>query len=110
MTLERHAWETVDLDFGRLTRTHMGELRFLVVCDDVDGMHWHYRHQGRAGLHELADAQRPRAYRAVDWRADRRVAEVQLGLVPVGEAAIAGRLGPRALRLEHIDFALGHQE
>ena len=69
--------EGVDLDLHRLARPHVGELCLLVVRHDVDRVQRHDRHQLRAGLHVLADAQRPGADRAVLGCDDRRIAEVQ---------------------------------
>ena len=79
--VDRDAREHVDFDLDRLAGPHVGELRLLVVGDDIGGGDRHDRHQLRACLHILADAQRAVADDAVDRRDDRRVGEVQLGLV-----------------------------
>ncbi len=86
---------------------HMGELRLLEVGDDIDRMQRHDRHQLRAGLHILADAQRARADRAVDRRGDRGVGEIELRLRR--PRLRRGRAGPRPWRaavVEHVDLAL----
>ena len=67
------AREHVDLDIDRLALVHVGELGLLEVRDDVGAGRRHQRHQLRAGLHELADAQRAVADHAVDRRGDRGV-------------------------------------
>ena len=63
--VEDLAGEHVDLDLDRLARMHVGELRLLVVGDDVGGLCRHDGHELRARLHVLADAQRAVADHAV---------------------------------------------
>ena len=58
----------------------MGQLRLLVVRDDISGGRRHHGHQLRACLNILADAQRPVAHHAVGRGDDRGVGQVQPGL------------------------------
>ncbi len=81
MALDGRAGEHVDVDLDRLAGLHVGELRLLEVRDDIGRVDRHDRHQLRAGLDILADAQRAVADHAVDRRGDRRIGEVELGLV-----------------------------
>ena len=81
------AGKRVDVDRDRLAGPHIGQLRLLVICDDVHRLQRHHRHQLGAGLHVLADPQGADADSAVDRRGDRRVAEVKLGLVLASPAA-----------------------
>jgi len=67
------AGEHVDGDVDQLAVAHIGQLRFLVVCHHISAGHRHHRHQLRAGLDVLADAQRPVADDAVDRRNDSRI-------------------------------------
>ena len=87
-----------------LARVHVGELRLLVVGDDIGAVGRHHRHQLRAGLHVLADAQRAVADHAVDRRDDRGVAEVEFGLVLQRLRAGQRRLGLGELGLEQVDL------
>ena len=88
------AREHVDLDLDLLARLHVGELRLLEVRDDVGVGQRNHRHELSARLHILADAQRAVADGAVDRSDDRRVGEVQLGLVLDGFGRGRRRPGP----------------
>ena len=70
MALQGRRMEAVDLDLDGLPATHVGQLRFLEVGDDVDRIERHHRHQLGSGLHELADPERAGAHCAVDGRDD----------------------------------------
>src|SRR5262245_34593797 len=80
VALEGHARKSIDLDCGRLARADVGELRLLVVGDDVSRRRRYDGHELRPRLYVLADAQRAVADHAIDRRDDRRVGEVELGL------------------------------
>ena len=67
---------------------HIGELRFLVVGDDVGGLRRHHGHQLRPGLDVLADPQRAVADHAVDRRDD---AWCRRGSAPPGPATASAR-------------------
>ena len=80
------AGEHVDGDVDRLALAHVGQLGFLEVRHHIGAGDRHHRHQLRAGLHELADAQRAVADDAVDRRDDGGVVEIELGLALHGFA------------------------
>ena len=61
-------WKLSTFELDRLAVAHMGELGLLEIGDDIDLIQRHHRHQLRAGLHVLADPQRPRADGAFDRR------------------------------------------
>jgi hypothetical protein len=107
MAVHRGAGEGVDIDRNGLARPYIGQLRFLVIGGDIDGLQRHDRHQLGAGLDILADPQGAHAHGTVDWRRDRRVAEVELGLMRhrllLGEC----RIGVGELRLEDADLLFG---
>ncbi len=104
------AGERIDLDVDRLSGPDVGELRLLVVGDDVGGGDRHHRHQLRSGLDVLANAQRAGADDAVDRRDDRRIGEVQLGLMLQRLVACARRLRLSELGLQDIDLPDGGLE
>ena len=68
MAVEGHAGKGVDRDSDRLAGMDIGELRLLVVGDDIGRRQRHHRHQLCPRLHILADAQRAVADDAVDRR------------------------------------------
>ena len=104
MAVHDLAREHVDRDLDRLAGMNVGELRLLVVGDDIGAVGRHHRHQLRAGLHVLADAQRAVADDAVDRRDDRGVGEIELGLVLHRLGARERRLGLRELGLQQVDL------
>ena len=107
MAVHLGAREGVDIDRHRLAGPHIGELRLLVIRDDIDRLQRHHRHQLRAGLDVLADPQSANADCAIDRRRDRRVAEVEFRLVLhrllLGEC----RVGLGELCPENADLLLG---
>ncbi len=79
---------------------------FLVVRDHISGVSRDNGHELRAGLDELADAERAIARRAVDRGDDRRVAQVELGLT-LGRLFVRERSARlRGLRLDHVKLLL----
>ena len=74
---------------------HCDELSFLEVGDHVGGIDRNDGHQLGTRRDILPDPQRARADRPIDRRRDRRVAEVQLGLLPAPPGR--ARRGPRLL-------------
>jgi hypothetical protein len=105
--VHRSAGEGVDIDRDRLARPHIGQLGLLVIRGDINGLQRHDRHQLRAGLDILADPQGAPADRAVDRGRDRRIAEVELGLMLYRLLLGERRVGLGELRLEDADLLLG---
>jgi len=97
----------VDIDRHRLAGTHMRQLRLHVIRGDVDGVQRHDRHQLRTWLNKLADLQRAHAYRSVERRGDRRVVQVELGLMLVRLLLRQGRARLLELPLKNGDLLLG---
>ena len=85
-----------------LAFAHVGQLGFLEVCHHIGAGHRHQRHQLRAGLHELAGAQRAVADHAVDRRDDGGVVEIEFGLALHGFRARQRRIGLNDLGLEQV--------
>jgi hypothetical protein len=102
--VHRSAGEGVDIDRDRLARPHIGQLGLLVIRGDINGLQRHDRHQLRAGLDILADPQGAHADRAVDRGRDRRIAEVELGLMLYRLLLGERRVGLGELRLEDADL------
>src|SRR5207253_2108536 len=71
------AMEAVDLDLDRLAVADMGELGFLEIRHHIDPNQRNDRHQLRSGLHELTDAERTGADRALNGRRNLCVGQVQ---------------------------------
>src|SRR6516165_1976737 len=95
--------EHVDGDLDRLALVHIGELRFLEIRDHVGSGSRHQGHQLRAGLNELASAQRAVAHHAIDRSRNRRVAEIEFGLPLQGGGARRGGDGLPEFCPEQID-------
>src|SRR5262245_2935767 len=91
----------VHFDDGRLTGTHVLELRLLEVCGYPDLFQRDDGHQWLARLYDLTDFDRLLADNAAHRRADGRVLKIQLGLLD-GRAllqdACVGRRGAGTLR------------
>ena len=93
-----------------LALADVGQLGLLEVGHHIGAGDRHHRHQLRAGLHELADAQRAVADDAVDRRDDRGVVEIELGLALQRLGARQRRIGLNDLGLEQIDLLHGGGE
>src|SRR5450755_3838696 len=107
MSMYYSAGEGVDIDRDRLTGLHIGQLRLLVIRDDIDGLQRCDRHQLRAGLDVFPDSQSANADRAIHRGRDRRVAEVELGLVLHRLLLGKCRVGLSELALKNADLLLG---
>ena len=106
MAVEDAARKHVHLDRRGLAALHVGELRFLVVRDHISRVGRDDRHELRAGLDELADAERAVADGSVDRGDDRRVAQIELGLM-LGRLFVGERRARlRRLRLDHVELLL----
>src|ERR1051326_5095341 len=106
--LQMHAPEGVDRDVGALAAEHAADLRLLEIGDDVNAVaHRDDRHQLRARLDVLPDPRRAVANRAIDRRGNRRVAQIELGLIERGAIVLQCRLGDAALSFEHRDLLCG---
>ena len=110
MAVHDLAREHVDRDRDRLALMHVGELGLLVVRHHIGASGRHHRHQLRAGLHELADAQRAVADHAVDRRRDRRVAEIEFGLVLQRLRAGERRARLNDFGFQQIDLLFGRRQ
>src|SRR5439155_1457994 len=93
----------VDRDRRALARAHVGELRLLVVRDHPDLAGVDEGEQRLARLHDLAHLHCAPRHAAGDRREDRRVLEVELGLLQGG-----ARLGHLRLRAGRLGAAYRH--
>jgi hypothetical protein len=107
MAVDYSAGEGVDIDRDRLAGLHIGQLRLLVIRDDIDGLQRRDRHQLRAGLDVFPDSQSANADRAIHRGRDRRVAEVEFGLVLHRLLLGERRVGLGELSLKNADLLLG---
>ena len=98
------AGEHIDFDIDRLPAAHVGELGFLEVGDDIGFGARHHRHQLRAGLNKLADAERAVADDAVGRGDDGGIAEVESGLATHRLVVRERRLRLRQFRLLQRDL------
>ena len=110
MAVHDLARESIDGDVDGLAFAHIGELRFLVIGHHIGALDRYHRHQLRAGLYELAEAQRAVSDHAVDRCCNGGVAEIEFGLIFDGFGVGRGRLGLDDLGVEQVDLLQGRSE
>src|SRR5690606_4686050 len=95
--------ETVEQQFGRLSRAHAANLGFLEVGLDPDVLIRHQRQQVGATLYHLAFTSRALANHAADRRMNLRAREVEIGLFQIGP-------GGKNQRIQALEFGVqaGH--
>ena len=94
----------------RLAGAEALDLRFLEVRDHIHRLQRHHRHQRCAYAHELSQLHLPIADHAVDWRADCRALQIELGLLQLRLRRRDRRIGRRqsAASLARLNFNLLH--
>ena len=81
-----------EADVGVVALVDVGQLRFLEVADDPEGIAVDHGELRLAGRGVVADAQREVGDVAVDGRADDAAVEIDLGLVARGDGGLVGGL------------------
>src|ERR1700738_2806099 len=95
--------KTIDPDVDGLARAHKSKLGLLEVGDDVRRIEGHHSHQLRARRYKLSHAQGPRSHVPLYGRSNRRVGEIECGLLFHRKAALMLGLCLIALSRQDVD-------